>query len=159
MRDAIQRYWNDRSPRERILLAVMLALLGLTILWFGIVGPLQSTLKDARLRHSEALDRNAAIHAKVDLLARVPPAGRTALSGPVDQFITQSAADAGFTLERIQAQGAGQVDIAIASARPGAFLAWVHALEGQGVRIESITAQPAATAGSISVQAVLKGDQ
>ncbi len=47
------------------------------------------------------------------------------------------------------------MDIAIAAVRPVALLTWLAGLEAQGVRVETMSARPSPTAGSISVQAVL----
>ena len=74
---------------------------------------------------------------------------------PLDQFIGQSAGEAGLTLERAQPQGADRLDLAIASVRPVALFSWLAALEAQGVRVETMSARPSPTAGSVSVQAVL----
>ena len=75
---------------------------------------------------------------------------------PLDQFVGQSAGEAGLTLERAQAQGNDRMDIAIASVRPIALFSWLSTLEGQGVRVVTMSARPSPTAGSISVQAVLE---
>ena len=43
----------------------------------------------------------------------------------------------------------------MASVRPVALFSWLAALEAQGVRVETMSARPSPTAGSVSVQAVL----
>ena len=47
------------------------------------------------------------------------------------------------------------MEIAIAAIRPVALFSWIAVLEAQGVRVETMSARPAPTAGSLSVQAVL----
>ena len=74
---------------------------------------------------------------------------------PLDQLVGQGAGEAGLTLERAQAQGADRMEIAIAAIRPVALFSWIAVLEAQGVRVETMSARPAPTAGSLSVQAVL----
>lgn len=151
---SLRSYWMERSRREQVLLAIMGALVALVIFWLGIVRPVENGLANARARQAEALERNAHVRAKVQSLRRLPR-GPT-LTAPLDQLVGQSAGEAGFTLERNQPQGPGRVDIAIASAKPTAFLAWIAALEAQGVSVETLTAHPSPTAGAISVQAVLR---
>src|SRR3546814_3627516 len=86
-------------------------------------------------------DRNAAIRAKVTLLKSLPRTTATVDAGvPLEQFIGQSAGEAGLTLERAQAQGADRIDMAMASVRPVALLSWLAALEGQGIRVETMSA-------------------
>jgi general secretion pathway protein M len=86
-------------------------------------------------------------------LPRTPAATGPAV--PLDQFVGQGAGEAGLTLERAQAQGNDRMEIAIASVRPVALFSWLAGLEAQGVRVESMSARPSPTAGSVSVQAVL----
>lgn len=148
--------WGERSPREQWMLGVMFALLAVMILWLGLLLPLQSAQRSARDTLAEATDRNAAIRGKVKLLKSLPrTAGAAVAATPVDQFVGQSAGEAGLTLERAQAQGPGRIEIAVASVRPVALFSWLAALEAQGVRIETMSARPSPTTGSVSVQAVL----
>lgn len=156
MMERMKTLWGERTPRERWMLGVMAALLAVVILWLGVVRPLEAARQSARQVLREATDRNAAIRAKAKLLKSLPRGAATAMSAtPLDQFVGQSAGEAGLTLERAQAQGADRMDIAIAAVRPAALFAWLAGLEGRGVRVETMSARPSPTAGSISVQAVL----
>lgn len=157
MMDRLGSYWAERSPREHWLLGVMFALLAIVILWFGVALPLDRAQRDARDRLVEATERNAAVRATVAQLKTLPRAPANGGSTvPLDQFVGQSAGEAGLTLERAQAQGNDRMDIAIASVRPIALFSWLSGLEAQGVRVVTMNARPSPTAGSISVQAVLE---
>lgn len=156
MMERLQAYWGDRSPREQWMLGVMFALLAGVILWLGVARPLGHAQRSAREALTEATERNAAIRAKVKLLKSIPRlAGAMDRSMALDQLVEQSAGEAGLTLERAQAQGAGRLDMAIASVRPVALFSWLAALEAQGIGVETMSARPAPVAGSVSVQAVL----
>ncbi len=156
MMERLGAYWTERSSREQWLLGVMFALLAVVILWFGIAMPLDRAQRSARDTLNEATDRNAAVRAAVKQLKTLPRnAAATGPVTPVDQFVGQSAGEAGLTLERAQAQGGDRIDIAIASIRPVALFSWLAALEAQGVRVETMSARPSPTAGSVSVQAML----
>src|SRR3546814_10334665 len=87
-----------------------------------------------RSRLLEATDRHAAIQAKVKMLKALPRVQASGPAVPLEQFVGQSAAEAGLSLERAQAQGDDRIDIAIGSVRPIALFSWLAALEGQGVR-------------------------
>jgi general secretion pathway protein M len=132
-------------------------LLAVVILWLGVARPVESGLKSAIERHGAALDRNAAIRTKVAALKKLPQAAAGAPAVPVMQLVGESAGEAGFTLDRNQEQGPGRVDIAMASVRPQAFFSWLAQLEAQNIIVDSMSAQPGAGTGTISVQAVLKG--
>ena len=156
MMERMKSLWDERSPREQWMLGVMVALLAVVILWLGVLWPLQAGQRSARDALAQATDRNADIRMKVKLLKSLPRNAATdAAVAPVDQLIGQAAGEAGLTLERAQAQGANRVEIAMASVRPVALFSWLAALEAQGVRVDTISARPSATAGSLSVQAVL----
>jgi len=154
--ERMQTYWSERSTREQWMLGVMFALLAFVILWLGVAMPLDRAQRSARDALNEATDRNAAVRSAVKQLKTLPRSA--AAAGPVtpiDQFVGQSAGEAGLTLERAQAQGDDRMDIAIASVRPVALFSWLAVLEGQGVRVDTMSARPSPTAGSVSVQAVL----
>jgi general secretion pathway protein M len=156
MMERMQTYWSERSTREQWMLGVMFALLAIVILWLGVAMPLDRAQRSARDALNEATDRNAAVRSAVKQLKTLPRSA--AAAGPVtpiDQFVSQSAGEAGLTLERAQAQGDDRMDIAIASVRPVALFSWLALLEGQGVRVDTMSARPSPTAGSVSVQAVL----
>lgn len=156
MMERVKIVWGERSPREQWMLGVMFTLLAIVILWLGVLRPLDGAQRSARDRLREATDRNAAIRAKVKLLKTLPAGtGASSATASIDQLVGQSAGEAGLTLERAQAQGSGRIDIAIASVRPVALFSWLATLEGQGVRVETMSARPGPTAGSVSVQAVL----
>ena len=155
MMDAVKTMWGERSPREQWMLGVMFALLALVLLWLGAMG-LAGAQRSARDALLTATDRNAEMRAKVKLLKTLPRGvtGGSASVG-IDQLVSQSAGEAGLTLERAEAQGGARIEIAMASVRPVALFSWLAALEAQGVRAETMSARPSPTAGSVSVQAVL----
>ena len=155
MMDAMKTMWGERSPREQWMLGVMFALLAVVLLWLGVVGPLASVQRSAREGLLAATDRNAAMRAKVKLLKILPRGVATSSGMAIDQLVSQSAGEAGLTLERAEAQGGARIEIAMASVRPVALFSWLAALEAQGVRVETMSARPSPTAGSVSVQAVL----
>jgi general secretion pathway protein M len=155
MMERMQAYWAERSRREQVMLGVMFALLAVVILWFGVAMPLDRAQRSARDTLLEATDRNAAVRAAVRQLKALPRAAAGGPAAPLDQLVGQGAGEAGLTLERAQAQGLDRMEIAIASIRPVALFSWIATLESQGVRVDTISARPAPTAGSLSVQAVL----
>ncbi|WP_340264376.1 type II secretion system protein GspM [Sphingobium mellinum] len=156
MMERVKILWAERSPREQWMLGVMFALLAIVIIWLGVLRPLDAAQRSAGDRLREATDRNAAVRAKVKLLKALPAGiGASSVTAAIDQLVGQSAGEAGLTLERAQAKGGGRIDIAIASVRPVALFSWLAALESRGIRVETMSARPGPTAGSVSVQAVL----
>src|SRR3546814_5270072 len=88
------------------------------VLWLAGVRPIDAGRCSARERLLEATDRHAAIQAKVKMLKALPRVQASGPAVPLEQFVGQSAAEAGLSLERAQAQGDDRIDIAIGSVRP-----------------------------------------
>lgn len=153
----IAHWWSGLSNRERRLITVMLAVLALFVGWLGVWRPIHSAIDDGWAAHSAAVDRNAAVRARLEQLDRLPARAGAADGVNVEQFVTQSAAEAGLTLDRSAAQGTDRLAVTIGSARAGALLAWLSALEARGIVVETLSMTPAATPGTIAAQAVLRG--
>ncbi|HEU0134014.1 MAG TPA: type II secretion system protein GspM [Allosphingosinicella sp.] len=140
MNARIRALWLARSPRERWLLGVMLALLALVVAWMLILRPLGDLLSAARERHGEAVANLAEARAQAAAIGGLERNRPAPLSGPLDMAIMAAASEAGFQLSGVQPEGPGRVSIAIAAARPPALFGWVERLEGQGFVVERLSA-------------------
>jgi general secretion pathway protein M len=138
---ALRTWWIGRSLREKRLILIMLALMGIVIVWLGILRPVTDGLADAKAAHLAAVDRAASVKAGVALL-QGSEAPAAASEGPLDQVIAQSAADAGFTLDSNTPAGADSVSMAIGSARAPALLAWLGSLQAGGLIVDAVAIQP-----------------
>lgn len=156
MMERMKERWAAFSLRERWLVGIMLALLAALILWLGIVRPVQGGLQAARDEHAAAVERYAAIRTRVDALQRLSGQRTPDLGAPLDVVVSQSAAEAGFTLDRNDPQGDGRVSLSIGQARPAAFFGWLARLESMGIEVETLTATPTPGSGIIAVSAVLR---
>ena len=95
-------WFEARPPRERVLIAIMLVLLAITIGVLGIWRPLMSGLDSARDRHEEAVVTLASTRMKADALKRWDklPGGASAIG--VRETVGALATEAGFTVNRGQ---------------------------------------------------------
>ena len=132
--------WLARTPRERWLLGVMLALAALVVLWFLVLRPLGDMLSAARERHGEAVAALAEARSRAAEIAMLERGGPAAIEGPIDQAVAAAASEAGFQLAALQAQGPGRVSFALGAARPQALFGWISGLEGQGYVVERLSA-------------------
>lgn len=146
-------WWRARSLREQRMLLIMFAFLAATILWFGIYRPLQDALSRARERHQEAVIRLGEVRAGADALRRLRPAS---LGAPLATAVTQAASDAGFANATVAPQSERRVAVAVPSARPASFLAWIAALEARGIVVERVSAR-ANSDRTLAVDAILTG--
>jgi len=151
---AFRAWWDDHATGEKRLMAGLAIVALVIFLWLGVWRPVTGALAAGWERQSLALDRYAAVRAKVADLKRRPPARRQGDHLPLDQLIGQSAAEAGFTLDRATQQGEGRMAANIASARVGPLLGWIGGLEQAGVTVQTISIVPGAAQGTVAVQAV-----
>ncbi|HYI38700.1 MAG TPA: type II secretion system protein GspM [Allosphingosinicella sp.] len=139
MSDRIKALWLARTPRERWLLGVMLALVGLVVVWLLILRPLSDMLSTAKQRHGDAVAALAEARSQagaISVLERNRPAP---FAGPIDTAVAAAASEAGFQLSGLQSEGQGRVSLAIGAAKPQALFGWIAALEAQGYIVQSLT--------------------
>jgi len=156
MMDAVRIWWHNHSAGERRLMAALGIIALVIFLWLGVWRPVSSGLESGWERQGAALDRYASVRAKVAELRRRPARKPQADRLPIDQRIGQSAAEAGFTLDRATQQGAGRISVNIASARAGPLLEWIAGLEQAGVTVQTISIVPGAMEGTVAMQAVFQ---
>lgn len=134
---ARMRSWFDgRSRREKWMILVMLALLGVTIVWI-VVLPIDDALSSARRRNADAAIRLAQTRAQVDAVKTLRRARPEAPATPLDTLVRESASAAGFALDSVAPDGA-KLRVHLNSARGGALLAWLGQLEEQGVIVDQL---------------------
>ena len=148
-------WWAGRSPRERVLLGVLGALVGLLFFWLAIVRPIDAARTSAEARLDIAAQDSGRIAAVARAVKGARQSAPPALSGPLPDIVGKAAEAVGLTLSRLDAQGSERVTIAIASARSPAFFGWLGMLERQGILVERMTLRPGSD-GTIAVEGVLR---
>jgi general secretion pathway protein M len=137
MMAAFAPWWNQRSVRERVLLALAAALLAALLAWLLMLRP----LADAR---AAATAEAAAAHARLAqtrALAAAIRARPAPPAGPVLDLVSRRLAEAGLTPARLEAQGPGQAIIEIAAINGRLAIGWAAALEQRdGLVVEELEA-------------------
>ena len=132
-------WFNARSLREKRLILLMLALLALTVVWYGVIRPLGDALSSERQRHADAVVRLGETQAAVDAIREVTRQRARPLTGRLADTIRARATEAGFAVAGLDEDGPGRVRVGIAGARPAALVAWLARLEGAGVLVDAAT--------------------
>lgn len=132
----LRRWFDGRSRREKWLILVMLALLGVTIVW-AVILPIDDALSSARRRNADAAIRLAQTRAQVDAVKALRRARPEPPATPLDALVRESASAAGFALDSVTPDGA-KLRVRLNSARGGALLAWLGGLEEQGAIVDQI---------------------
>lgn len=154
MIERLIHWWRIRTPRERVMLAVLGALAAAMLLWFAILLPLDRARIDARARYDAALDAEAAARAQAARLSAYRSARRAALPAPLETVVARAAEAAGFTGAVTRVSGRDRLAVTILSARPRALFAWLDQLAGQGIAVQLLALRPGA-GGTVSVELTL----
>jgi general secretion pathway protein M len=155
MKQGLLKLWESRSPRDRMVMVVVAALVGAALyLWL-----VQSAYR-ARAQLVTSLTVLRAQAAKLELdaaeLARVralpaPSAAQTDLR----TLVQARAATAGLAraLVRIDAPEANQVLVVFGAVAFGDWLAWVASLQAEHIRLDTGRIEALSTPGMVGVSA------
>jgi general secretion pathway protein M len=157
MKARLRKLWESRSPRDRAIIAVLAAVVGVA-LYLSLV---QSAYRGrAQLGSSVSALRMQALRLDADAneLARAraapaAPAPQTDLRTQV-QALAGAAGLAGALL-RIDARDADQVQVVFGSVAFADWLAWIATMQAQRVRLDSSRIEALTTPGLVSVTATL----
>lgn len=137
MSAGVLAWFRARTRREQYLLLAGGAMVVLALCYFLLV-PLGDALDAARARHADAVSALGETQRRVDAVRGVAGARAAVPDGPLDAAIRARADDAGFALASVVPQGSDRVQVTIASARPGALVAWLGALEASGILVDRL---------------------
>lgn len=153
----ITGWFMGRTPRERWLIALMLAIAVPMFCWLLVYRPLTNAIERAQQRHAEAVRTHALVQARLTQLeqARRPTAtAPVANAAPMSLRLTEAASLAGLSLTANEPRGNNVALITLAPAAPTAALRWLRQQEEQGIIVRelAITPQPG---GQVVVTATL----
>jgi general secretion pathway protein M len=157
MKAALRRAWESRAPRERMVIAVLAAVLGAAAYLLVLHsadrarGPLRASV--AALRTQAALlEQQAAEHERLRATA-APPASPTDL-----RTLVQARADAARlsgALTRIDTPDADHAHVKFGAVSFADWLGWIAALQAQHVRLEAARVEALSAPGMVSATATL----
>jgi general secretion pathway protein M len=139
-------WWNERSPRERVMLGAMAALFGIAILVFGIIGPLQNARAKALadIRTYETI--NARLRAAGPL---TEPRTGPVRTGPPAQVLSVSAASFGLS-PRVEAVPGGARAV-LTDVPYDSLISWLGDLGATAkLRVRRVSLQRGSSAGHVN---------
>ncbi|OGA96300.1 MAG: hypothetical protein A3G27_03600 [Betaproteobacteria bacterium RIFCSPLOWO2_12_FULL_66_14] len=157
MKARLRKLWESRSPRDRVLIAVLAAVVG-TVLYLSLV---QSAYRArAQLGSSVSVLRTQALRLDADANELTRARAAPAAPAPQTDLRTQVQAQAGAAglaraLLRIDARDADQVQVVFGSVAFADWLAWVATLQAQHIRLDTSRIEALTTPGLVSVTATL----
>ncbi len=155
MRARLRKLWESRSPRDRVLIAILAAVMAAVLyLW------LAQSAQRARAQLNASLSVLRAQSIRLDLDATelervrampVPPAAQTDL-----RTLIQSRAEAAGlarALVRIDAADANQAQVVFGAVAFAEWLAWVASLQAERIRLDTGRIEALSTPGMVGITA------
>jgi general secretion pathway protein M len=157
MKARLLKLWESRSPRDRMIIALLAALVGAAFYLMLVqaayrarvqLGSSVSTLRTQALRLDA--DANELARARA---APAAPAPQSDLRTQVQSLA--GAAGLASALLRLDAQNADQVQVVFGSVAFADWLAWIATLQAQRIRLDTGRIEALTTPGLVSVTATL----
>lgn len=128
-RNAFPAWWESRTPRERVLLLIMAALIAAMGFWFAVVAPLRNAEAAAEERYARAVTRLMSVSATTEEVAALQAVRSSgASSQALAQVVVQTALANGVALSR-QTPAPGGLAVTIETADPGSAFRWIASLQ------------------------------
>lgn len=151
----VRNWFQLLSSRERIFIWILIALIVATVGYYGILRPLSNAIEESKQQYIVAIEREVRIKSKVALLSQPNEALKRPVTGALDDFLSQSAGEAGFAVGSIDAQNDGSVNMSVQSAKSTALFGWLARIERRGISPTTVAITPA-TNGTVSANLRLK---
>lgn len=126
-------WWQQRDPRERVMLTVMCVAIAAFLLWYGAFVPLRHARDAAQARHVSAVAELARVQAELAQLSELRdrlPAARVD-AGTLQNAVLASAAQAGLQIGNERSDDSGALEIDSDGATPAQVFGWLDALHAQ----------------------------
>lgn len=138
-------WWVGLSPRERVLVGTLGALLAVVVLLYGILQPLQA----ARAQALADIRTYETLSARIRAAGALGPAGPPPRQGPPETIVTTSAASAGLTVTAQPIPGG--VRATVAQSSYDASLNWMADLvRTSNLRATNVIVRESPTAGQVT---------
>jgi general secretion pathway protein M len=150
--ERFRSWWSTLSPRERVLVGTLGALLVAVVLVYGIVKPLQAARASALadIRTYETLS------ARIRAAPALGPSGPPPRTGAPDVIVSSSAATSG-VVAQVQPIPGGMRATAPAASYD-AVLAWLADIaRTSGLTVTHVELQPTATPGQVNAVVEFRG--
>ena len=133
---ALGQRWRSLEARERLALGLLALFLLLVLLYLLLWQPAQQGVAAARTAYEQQRALHAYLQAQAPLARNLASTPQASLDpARLQGVVTASAAEQGLTVERLDSQGDGSLEVSLQAAPFAQLLRWFVVLERQGVRI------------------------
>ena len=157
--DSIKNFWNERAPREKLVLALLALVIGIAILFLALIEPaitgaarLERALPQARQQKAQ-LETLLAEVQQLKARAQVATVSAQEARGAIEK----SLAAAGLKATRIVPLSDGDLQITFNNVPFAAWATWVATTERElGARTTSVSAVALQAPGQVDVDLALR---
>ncbi|WP_447590837.1 type II secretion system protein M [Aquipseudomonas campi] len=131
-------YWRGLAPRDQLALGLLSLFLLLVLLYLLLWRPAAQQVQQARAYLEQQRELHLYLQANTAQAreAQSKPQAANIEPARLQGFITASAGSQGLTVERLDSQGDGAVQVSLQPAEFARLLRWLIELQGQGVRVD-----------------------
>lgn len=150
---SLRHWFAGRSPRERWMIVLMLAIAVPVLAWLLVLRPLNSAYDAALQRHLEAVDRNGRVRMLAEV-ARKQPASSPVVAPIADigLVVAEAATQSGLTLDGNNPAGPNSVSVSASQGSALQALQWLRDVEARGLVVQEWRITPNGT-GTVSLTA------
>ena len=157
--EELLRMWNERAPRERLVLGALGVLVLLALIYLMLVDPAWSGIRQLERALPQARAQSGQLDAllnEVKTLKARPPVATVAPS-EARGAVEKSLSSAGLKATRIAPLADGDLQIGFANVPYAQWTAWLAGIERElGARALRVTANATATPGNADVEIALR---
>ncbi len=129
--------WRTMPERDRLAVSLLAGFLALVLLYLLLWRPASQNLQQARDYLQQQRTLNAYIKANAPQIQSGTDIDQAAVEpAQLQGVVTGSAASAGVSVERLDSQGDGALQVALQPLEFPRLLSWLTSLEAQGVGVE-----------------------
>ncbi|AYC33509.1 type II secretion system protein M [Pseudomonas cavernae] len=128
--------WRALAPRERLALSVLALFLLAALLYLGLWRPAEQSRAVARSYFEQQRELHAYLEAQAPLARGLQGKPKVSVDpARLQGLVTAAAVQQGLTVERLDSEGDGGLQVSLQPAPFAQLLRWFGVLESQGVRI------------------------
>ncbi|APG61984.1 hypothetical protein LPB140_03165 [Sphingorhabdus lutea] len=165
MMNNFSAWFAAATLREKILVLFAILLAAAIFIFYAIYRPLMGAITNQQNAYRDAILRRAHIEMQVQAAQgknnidknngeKKSPAQLN--QNQLKELIDISAGQAGFTFDRAEIRGNGDIDIAISSVAPSAIMKWLNEIGEKGAILQQVDIKSADN-GNVSFMATLRG--
>ncbi|MBV8208574.1 MAG: type II secretion system protein M [Burkholderiaceae bacterium] len=157
--ESLRRFWSEREPRERTVLAFAAALVIAALLYSTLIGPALSDITRMKRALPNSRTQAAQLQAllsEVRTLKSHPAVAATA-EGEAPAEVQKSLASAGLKASRMVPLANGALQLTFTNVSYASWSVWLATAERElGMRAAAVTVKATATPGNADVELALK---